>query len=512
MRWIPLFLVTLFLMALAGCWVDMDGDGVDNDGDNCPQNANAGQSDMDGDGTGDVCDDDTEIIDTGEIVIDTGEPKEETWCFDGDVDGYGTPDDVVVIHHGDDIPRHYNLECGDCDDGNPAVHPNAHEECNGVDDDCNDGVDEDVQDVFYMDADGDGYGNGLKITEACEAPDGYVDNTTDCDDVEASSFPGNPEVCDGIDNDCDGEVDEDVTVTFYADADGDGHGNGLETIQVCEAPDGYVDNTTDCDDTDSSVHPGATERCNSSDDDCNGLVDDAVFFVYWYADADWDGFGDSTDFIYSCEVIAGRVVDHTDCDDENADANPDEAERCDDGIDNDCDGHVDTADPVCLYPDYDGDGYSTAVDCDDTSAIVYPGAGEAPYDGEDQDCDGSDWTDVDGDGYDADAVGGTDCDDMDVDVHPDADEYCDTVDNDCDGEVDEDGAVDGTVWYFDRDLDGYGADGLYTIISCGLEGPDYVEDYTDCDDHDDDVNPGMTEVCEDGVDNDCDGLDAECSE
>lgn len=111
--------------------------------------------------------------------------------------------------------------------------------------------------------------------------DGYVpDNDCgfgemgDCDDNDATISPGTTEVCDGIDNNCDGEVDEGVKTTFYADSDGDGYGNAAITTEACEAPAGYVANNTDCDDEHNTVYPGAEELCSDGlDNDCDGNVD-----------------------------------------------------------------------------------------------------------------------------------------------------------------------------------------------------------------------------------------------
>ena len=84
-------------------------------------------------------------------------------------------------------------------------------------------------------------------------PLGYVLDNTDCDDTRSDVYPNAPEICDGLDNDCDGQVDEGVKTTFYADSDGDGYGNPSVTTQACSAPTGYVSNNTDCDDTKSNA-------------------------------------------------------------------------------------------------------------------------------------------------------------------------------------------------------------------------------------------------------------------
>ena len=128
--------------------------------------------------------------------------------------------------------------------------------------------------TYYGDADGDTYGDPANTTEACSAPDGYVTDNTDCNDTNAAVNPGATEVCNGIDDDCDGQIDEGVKTTYYGDADGDGYGDPANTTEACSAPAGYVENDGDCDDTDSAVNPGATEVCNGIDDNCDGQIDE----------------------------------------------------------------------------------------------------------------------------------------------------------------------------------------------------------------------------------------------
>lgn len=129
--------------------------------------------------------------------------------------------------------------------------------------------------TWYADADGDGYGNPAVTTVACNAPLGYVANNTDCNDANASIHPGAAEVCNSIDDNCNGSIDEGLTfTTYYADADGDGYGDPATSVVACATPVGYVANNTDCNDGNNGAHPGATEVCDGVDNDCDGLTDE----------------------------------------------------------------------------------------------------------------------------------------------------------------------------------------------------------------------------------------------
>jgi len=412
----------------------------------------------------------------------------------------------------------------DCDDGDPEIHPDADELCDGVDNDCDGDIDGDAIDAatLWLDADGDGWGDADQALTACEHPSGYATVDGDCDDTDPDSYPDAPEACDGVDNDCDGDIDEDVTELWYADADGDGFGNPDRTTDSCDPGDGWVVDATDCDDTNSSVFPGADETCNEMDDDCDGEVDEELGSD-WYADADGDGFGDSDSASFGCDPGAGWVEDSQDCDDANSGIHPDAQEECD-LIDNDCDGLIDDADDSVTggetwYIDADGDGFgldsatTTACelpsgyaayggDCDDTDAAYNPGAVEDDCtDPADYNCDGSTgYTDDDGDGWAA----CEDCDDTDATISPDGTESCNNVDDDCDGTIDEDDATDASTWYLDSDGDGFG-DATTTTAACDQPSGYVAAVYaTDCDDSDPDVSPVDPEAC-DGIDNDCDG-------
>ncbi|MEO6760505.1 MAG: MopE-related protein, partial [Saprospiraceae bacterium] len=159
--------------------------------------------------------------------------------------------------------------------GNPEV-------CNGLDDDCNGLVDDGApaDNMFYQDADYDGYGDPAHSIMACQAPSGYVSNALDCDDTNYYIQPGMYESCNEIDDNCDGQVDEGVSPTWYADTDGDGYGDPLVTKLGCSQPLGYSYDNNDCDDDNAYIHPGAQEDCtNSEDENCDGIVGDNFFTI-----------------------------------------------------------------------------------------------------------------------------------------------------------------------------------------------------------------------------------------
>ncbi|MDP2316931.1 MAG: MopE-related protein [Pseudomonadota bacterium] len=356
--------------------------------------------------------------------------------------------DVGIDEDGDGVSA-----ADDCDDDVATSFPGAPELCDGVDNDCDGESDEDATDAstWYADVDGDGYGDASTATTACEAPEGHVAGADDCDDGDIAYNPGAAEAdcADPNDYNCDGSVG-------YADADGDGYAACAE-----------------CDDADIDVNPVAIEVCDAIDNNCDGVVDEGVTATYWQ-DADGDGWGDDAVVTAACELPAGYAALGGDCDDALVDVNPDATELCD-TLDNDCDGTVDepdAADAATWYADTDADGFgdpsSSSVSCDATGV--------------------------------ADA---TDCDDAVAATNPDATEVCDTVDNDCDGTVDEPDAADASTWYADIDGDGFGDAGSATL-SCDAAG---IVDSTDCDDDAVDVYPGAAESWYDGVDSDCDGAE-----
>ena len=112
----------------------------------------------------------------------------------------------------------------DCDDMSSLINPNAIELCDGIDNNCDGIIDEDVEMDFYYDGDEDGFGSDADSVTACTAPSGYVLSGGDCDDTDPQVYPSSVEVCDNIDNNCDGSIDEGLTEDGFFDLDGDGFG------------------------------------------------------------------------------------------------------------------------------------------------------------------------------------------------------------------------------------------------------------------------------------------------
>jgi hypothetical protein len=459
-----------------------------------------------------------------------------TYYRDQDGDGYGVTAMTILACS---VPVGYSSLSGDCNDNSTSVSPGQVElACNNIDDNCNGQIDENgTPTTWYQDLDADTYGNPLVSVTACIKPNGFVANNTDCNDQTNAAYPGKTEVCDGIDNDCDGLIDENLGITYYRDQDGDGYGLATVTLVSCNgAPTGYVAISGDCNDGSNNVRPGATEICNSIDDNCNGQIDENG--GTWYTDADGDGYGAGV-AITSCIQPIGTVGVNGDCNDNIATIKPGATELCD-GIDNNCNGSIDEGLGITYYRDADGDGYgATAIttvtctgvpagyvllsgDCNDAASQIRPNATEI-CNGVDDNCNGTIdegvkityYRDQDGDGYGVTAmtilacsipVGYSslsgDCNDNSTSVSPGQVELaCNNIDDNCNGQIDENGTP--TTWYQDLDADTYG-NPLVSVTAC-IKPNGFVANNTDCNDQTNAAYPGKTEVC-DGIDNDCDGL------
>jgi alpha-tubulin suppressor-like RCC1 family protein len=351
----------------------------------------------------------------------------------------------------------------------------------------------------YLDADSDGYGTGSSaITTLCrdvtrasfgECPSGYSNVAGDCNDGNASRSPARTETCNGVDDDCDGSIDESlIAMSCYLDSDGDGYGAGPLLTTLCadsarssfgSCPSGYSNQgamaMADCNDANPAVSPGRTEVCNNIDDDCDATVDESLR-VTCAVDGDSDGFGAGTTSsqcrdsartsVGFCPVGYSNVT--TDCNDTLSSVRPMGAEACN-GLDDDCDGMTDEGVLVTYYRDADGDGFgltaTTATGCSPPAGFV--------------------------------AASG-DCNDADASIRPGAPEICDGVDQNCAA-----GITDESRRTFYRDADGdlYGAAG--TTMSACSPPSGFVEYAGDCNDANANVRPGVADLCN-GVDDDCD--------
>ncbi len=550
----PIFMrtapATIFAILLSGCSLKLDGieaegeaaTGATISGDVIVENAQDESSD-----TGDITEGTTDggpggetgpeicdgIDNDGDGDVDEGLLVAFYWDEDGD--GWGGTNDV-----GCELPEGASLLPGDCDDTDASIHPEAVELCNGIDENCNYEIDEGVTFRFYADTDGDGYGTPEDMRTECTAPDGYVDNDLDCNDEAAIISPESVEFCNYIDDNCDGEIDEDLQILVYPDNDSDGFGRLLEPEMMCGLSEGYTTTPGDCDDDDASINPDGVESCNDADDDCNGLVDDDAVegTISFWSDLDGDGHGNGLEMT-GCSVPDGYAASDDDCDDLDSSRSPSTPEICND-IDDNCNDSVDEGVLIAFYEDNDADGYGTSGttyacimpegaarfdgDCDDTDDSINPGASEY-CNGLDENCngliddsplDGTRWfTDADGDGFGApldvevhcEAPPGfvdnnDDCNPEVATINPGADEVCNGFDDNCDDVVDID-AVDAPVWYRDADGDGFG-DTSVTETTCVVP-IGFVDNEDDCDDSDPVISPDEDELCDD-VDNDCNGL------
>ncbi len=257
-------------------------------------------------------------------------------------DVYAFAEDLFFIDADND--GFYYFE--DCDDENAAINPDGVETCNGADDDCNGSIDEGLAiNTYYQDADGDGYGSIMMAVDTCLSvpPAGFVTNSLDCEDTDNMVNVDAVEICDGIDNNCSGAIDDNIPYyDYYRDADGDGFGDPTTVMEFCSLvpPAGFVADATDCDDNNAQINSNAVEICDGIDNNCSGSIDDGIPYYDYYRDADGDGYGDIASLLESCYLIppTGYVMDNTDCDDSSSEIFPGATEIPDNDIDEDCNG------------------------------------------------------------------------------------------------------------------------------------------------------------------------------
>ncbi|MEC8379769.1 MAG: MopE-related protein [Myxococcota bacterium] len=390
----------------------------------------------------------------------------------------------------------------DCDDDNNTIFPGAFDE-------FYDGVDANCDGLSDFDQDGD-----------------FVDSAeyggTDCNDFDSSINNFEFDIpADGIDQDCNGME------TCYIDTDIDGYGSsstGQSSVYDCSES-GFSSNSQDCDDNDAYAHPGAASQDST---------------VQCMRDFDGDGYGDMG--------VVAPLIPGSDCNDNDGSTHPGALEITDSGVDENCDGSEN------CYRDDDEDGFRTintnlvipssdldctgpqeaqvtdpATDCNDALDTINPDATELIDDGIDSDCDGSElcYTDEDSDGFrhpdtsltvnssdldckdpgeGAENEPPTDCDDLQPTAFPGGSEIVgDGVDQDCDGSE---------ICFVDEDDDHFRTEDTTNVsISADLDCTDPGEGAesdppTDCDDNNPNIRPFADEFFDDGVDNNCDGFEA----
>lgn len=445
------------------------------------------------------------------------------WYLDADNDGYFLSDSLACAAPTANYTSTMGI-LGDCDDNQSGINAAAAEICDEIDNDCDEEIDEFVQNTYFLDADADGFGDVNVSTLSCTSVLGYVSNSDDCDDA----------------------------LLLYLDSDGDSYGSQI--LAAC----GELTNN-DCNDSNINIYPGAFEFCeNNIDENCDGTDDVCLgipgctntlacnfdpqaqsdngscsFAILWYLDADADGW--ASDTTTSCvqpsvnHTSAGLILD--DCNDNDASINAGATELCGNGIDENCD----EVDEICIVlgcTDADACNFNPAANEDD-STCTYAVTWYL-----DADADGfavSTMTDCaqPNASYTATVLPLTDCNDSDALINSAAIEVCgNDMDEDCSGTIESCAIVGCTdalacnyepaateddnsctypiMWYLDLDQDGFASD---TLLSCSQPGPEFTDiviPVTDCDDLNPSVSPVSSEVCGNGIDDDCINGDAVC--
>ena len=441
--------------------------------------------------------------------------------FDADNDAYGiTAKKCLCVAEGFFRAK----ASGDCVDNNANIKPGATETCDGVDNDCNNVIDDENATgckIYYLDNDKDGY--GLAINKClCQGANGYTAiKKDDCNDSVKAVNPGGAEICNDVDDNCNGAVDE------GCNKDGDDYcDKAMTTVgfpNVCKKGGG------DCNDKDPNVSKSGVEICDNADNDCDGTTDEGC-------DDDNDDYCDSNLKIVGTPSTCSKGGG--DCNDDQAQINPGKPEVCGNTVDENCNGSyndVDADQCTNFYLDKDSDAYgkngtlpkcmciklgdykaTKSGDCDDANYLINGGIAEL-CDGVDNNCNGTvdEGCDDDGDGYcDTGMItigtpaicknGGGDCDDKVKAINPGAKEICgNLIDENCDNSLNSNDAASCTTYYYDGDKDGFGVSVSQCL--CTPEGNFNATKAGDCDDTKASINPNAVEVCGDGLDNNCNG-------
>jgi hypothetical protein len=341
---------------------------------------------------------------------------------DVDLDGYGGELEAECLCQ--PPTSDYLTEGGDCDDLLEDVNPDATEICDGSDNNCDGFIDEANAvgcTVYYVDKDGDGYGQNSKFKCLCAPEAPYlVLKGGDCNDTKPEIHPLRPEICNNIDDNCDGVADEDGTLgcgVFFKDADEDGFGDSLDTKCFCSPQFPYTAlQGGDCNDGSNDAVPGGVEICDGLDNDCDGQTDAGGGLIgcteYW-VDSDNDGYGQGLPACLCLPDEAYDALQGGDCNDDDNSSYPGAQETCAAGDEN-CNGQVNEAGALgctVFHRDEDQDGFGVAQnqclctptfpyvaaedgDCYDESNLAFPGQtawftvqrGDGSFD---YDCDGA---------------------------------------------------------------------------------------------------------------------------